>query len=54
LAQELVNEKPDVIIAATGFGAVEAKRATSTIPIVVTLATRRGSGVAVPAPLGFP
>jgi putative tryptophan/tyrosine transport system substrate-binding protein len=38
LAQELVDEKPDVIIAVTGFGAVEAKRATSTIPIVVTVA----------------
>jgi putative tryptophan/tyrosine transport system substrate-binding protein len=38
LAQELVDLKPDVIIAVTGFGAVEAKRATSTIPIVVTVA----------------
>jgi putative ABC transport system substrate-binding protein len=38
LAQELVDEKPDVIIAVTGFGAVEAKRATSSIPIVVTVA----------------
>jgi ABC transporter substrate binding protein len=38
LAQELVDEKPDVIIAVTGFGAVELKRTTSTIPIVVTLA----------------
>jgi putative tryptophan/tyrosine transport system substrate-binding protein len=38
LAQELVDEKPDVIIAVTGFGAAEAKRATSTIPIVVTVA----------------
>jgi ABC-type uncharacterized transport system substrate-binding protein len=38
LAQELVDEKPDAIIAVTGFGAGEAKRATSTIPIVVTVA----------------
>jgi putative tryptophan/tyrosine transport system substrate-binding protein len=38
LARELVDEKPDVVIAVTGFGAVEAKRATSTIPIVVTVA----------------
>jgi putative ABC transport system substrate-binding protein len=38
LAQELVDEKPDVIIAVTGFGAAEAKRDTSTIPIVVTVA----------------
>jgi putative tryptophan/tyrosine transport system substrate-binding protein len=38
LAQELVDEKPDVIIAVTNFGAVELKRATSTIPIVVALA----------------
>ena len=38
LAQELVDEKPDVIIAVTGFGAVEVKRATSTIPVVVTVA----------------
>jgi putative tryptophan/tyrosine transport system substrate-binding protein len=32
------TRKPDVIIAVTGFGAAEAKRATSTIPIVFTLA----------------
>jgi putative tryptophan/tyrosine transport system substrate-binding protein len=38
LAKELVDEKPDVIIAVTGFGAAEAKRASSTIPIVVTVA----------------
>src|SRR5215472_18428019 len=38
LARELVDAKPDVIIAVTGFGAAEAKRATSTIPIVVTVA----------------
>jgi putative tryptophan/tyrosine transport system substrate-binding protein len=38
LAQELVDEKPDVIIAVTNFGAVELKQATSTIPIVVALA----------------
>src|SRR6516225_618521 len=34
LAQELVDEKPDVIIAVTNLGAVEVKRITSTIPIV--------------------
>jgi putative tryptophan/tyrosine transport system substrate-binding protein len=38
LAQELVAERPDAIIAVTGFGAAEAKRASSTIPIVVTVA----------------
>ena len=38
MAQELVDEKPDAIIAVSGFGALEAKRATSTIPIVVTVA----------------
>jgi len=37
LAQELVDEKPDVIIAVTQLGAVELKKATNTIPIVVTL-----------------
>jgi putative tryptophan/tyrosine transport system substrate-binding protein len=34
LAQELANEKPDVIIAVSNFSALEVKRATSTIPIV--------------------
>jgi putative ABC transport system substrate-binding protein len=37
LAQELVALKPDVIIAVTNLGAVEVKRATSTIPVVITL-----------------
>jgi putative ABC transport system substrate-binding protein len=37
LARELVDAKPDVIIAVTTLGAVELKKATSTIPIVVTL-----------------
>jgi len=37
LARELADAKPDVIIAVTTLGAVELKRATSTIPIVVTL-----------------
>ena len=37
LAQELVDEKPDVIIAVTNFGAMECKRATNTIPIIVIL-----------------
>jgi putative ABC transport system substrate-binding protein len=39
LAQELVDEKLDVIIAVTNFGALEVKRATSTIPIVVSVAS---------------
>jgi putative ABC transport system substrate-binding protein len=38
LARELVDEKPDAIIAVTTLGAVEVKRATSTIPIVFVLA----------------
>jgi putative tryptophan/tyrosine transport system substrate-binding protein len=38
LARELVDSKPDVIIAVTGFGAAEVKRASSIIPIVVTVA----------------
>jgi putative tryptophan/tyrosine transport system substrate-binding protein len=37
LARELVDENPDVIIAVTNFGALECKRATNTIPIVVIL-----------------
>jgi putative tryptophan/tyrosine transport system substrate-binding protein len=37
LARELVDEQPDVIIAVTGFGALELKKATSTIPIVFVL-----------------
>jgi putative tryptophan/tyrosine transport system substrate-binding protein len=37
LAQELVDEKPDAIIAVTTLGLVEVKRATSTIPIVFVL-----------------
>ena len=37
LAQELVDEKPDVIIAVTNFGAMQCKRATNTIPIIVIL-----------------
>src|SRR3954471_1015726 len=43
LAQELVERKIDVIVAVTGLGAREAKRATGTIPIVV---------VADPDPIG--
>jgi putative tryptophan/tyrosine transport system substrate-binding protein len=38
LAQELVDEKPDVIVAVSTLGTVEVKRATSTIPIVFVLA----------------
>jgi putative ABC transport system substrate-binding protein len=39
LAQELVDEKPDVIIAVTNLAALEVKRATSTIPIIVSVAS---------------
>ena len=34
LAQELVDAKPDVIIAVTALGAIDLKKLTSTIPIV--------------------
>ncbi|MGC2077478.1 MAG: ABC transporter substrate-binding protein [Xanthobacteraceae bacterium] len=37
LARELVDAKPDVIIAVTTLGLIEVKRATSTIPIVFVL-----------------
>ena len=37
LAQELADAKPGVIIAVTQLGALELKKATSTIPIVITL-----------------
>jgi putative ABC transport system substrate-binding protein len=37
LAQELVDEKPDVIIAVTVLGAVDLKKLTDTIPIVFVL-----------------
>jgi putative tryptophan/tyrosine transport system substrate-binding protein len=37
LARELVDAKPDVIIAVTSRGAVELKKLTGTIPIVMTL-----------------
>ncbi|MBR0827149.1 ABC transporter substrate-binding protein [Bradyrhizobium manausense] len=43
LAQELADNKVDVIVAVTGLGAKEAKRATATIPIVI---------VADPDPIG--
>jgi len=43
LAQELAESKVDVIVAVTGLGAREAKRATGTIPIVI---------VADPDPVG--
>src|SRR5215211_2480945 len=43
LAQELAESKVDVIVAVTGLGAKEAKRATGTIPIVI---------VADPDPIG--
>jgi putative tryptophan/tyrosine transport system substrate-binding protein len=38
LARELVDAKPDVIIAVSNLDMVEVKRATSTIPIVFVLA----------------
>jgi putative ABC transport system substrate-binding protein len=37
LARELVDEKPDAIIAVTNLGTVEVKRVTGTIPIVSVL-----------------
>jgi hypothetical protein len=43
LARELVEAKPDIIIAVTLLGALELKKATSTIPIVFVL---------VPDPIG--
>ena len=43
MARELVDAKPDVIIAVTLLGALELKKATSTIPIVFVL---------VPDPIG--
>jgi putative ABC transport system substrate-binding protein len=46
LAQELVDEKPDVIIAVTVLGAVELKKVTDTIPVVFVL-------VADPVGFGF-
>jgi putative tryptophan/tyrosine transport system substrate-binding protein len=44
LARELVESKPDAIIAVTGLGAAELKKLTSTIPIVFIL---------VADPIGF-
>ena len=46
LARELVESKPDAIIAVTGVGAAELKKVTSTIPIVFIL-------VADPVGFGF-
>ena len=47
LAEELVGLKPDVIVAGTSSGALAAKRATSSIPIVgVTLTDPVGMGLA--------
>jgi ABC-type uncharacterized transport system substrate-binding protein len=46
LAQELVDEKPDAIIAVTANGAVDVKKLTSTIPIVfVIVADPIGTGL---------
>src|SRR5215831_8882328 len=44
LAAELVKSKPDVIVAAANVGGLAAKKATSTIPIVV-VASHDGVGV---------
>jgi putative tryptophan/tyrosine transport system substrate-binding protein len=44
LAKELVDAKPDAIIAVTALGAVDLKKITSTIPIVFVI---------VPDPIGF-
>jgi putative ABC transport system substrate-binding protein len=44
LARELVDERPDIIIAVTALGAVELKKVTDTIPIVF---------VVVADPVGF-
>jgi len=44
LARELVDEKPDAIIAVTAIGAVDVKKLTSTIPIVFVI---------VPDPIGL-
>jgi hypothetical protein len=40
LAQELAESKVDLIVAGTGLGAREAKRATSTIPILSPIRTQ--------------
>jgi putative tryptophan/tyrosine transport system substrate-binding protein len=46
MAQELVNLKPDVIIAVTAVGAVDVKKLTNTIPIVfVVVADPIGTGL---------
>src|SRR5262249_12654789 len=37
LARELVDEKPDIIIAVTALGAVELKKVTDTIPVVFVI-----------------
>jgi putative tryptophan/tyrosine transport system substrate-binding protein len=45
LARELVDEKPDAIIAVIQLAAVELKRDTSTIPIVIVLGDPLASGL---------
>jgi putative tryptophan/tyrosine transport system substrate-binding protein len=46
LARELVDEKPDVIIAVTTLGAIDLKKLTSTIPIVfATVGDPVGAGL---------
>jgi putative tryptophan/tyrosine transport system substrate-binding protein len=44
-AQELIDAKPDAIIAVTALGAVALKKLTSTIPIVIVLADPLASGL---------
>jgi putative ABC transport system substrate-binding protein len=46
LGQELIDAKPDAIVAVTVVGAVALKKLTSTIPIVFVLADPIGSGLA--------
>jgi putative tryptophan/tyrosine transport system substrate-binding protein len=46
LARELVDQKPDVIIAVTTLGAIDLKKLTSTIPIVfATVGDPVGAGL---------
>jgi ABC-type uncharacterized transport system substrate-binding protein len=50
MARELVDLKPDAIIAVTAIGAVDVKKLTSTIPIVfVIVADPIGAGLAIRA-----
>jgi putative ABC transport system substrate-binding protein len=50
MARELVDLKPDAIIAVTSIGAVDVKKLTSTVPIVfVIVADPIGAGLAIRA-----